>query len=116
MVDMTDLKNINSIQDKFTSDKVKYNSTRTGEALQKLQAAETLLNTTIPEDIKRITGKESLWKGKSKTEYDELKSFYTRFRKDFNEAVKEYRKAVEGADHLLNNISDAKVLKEIGDA
>lgn len=116
MVDTSELKNINSIQEKFTSDKVKYNNARAAEALTKLKAAVKLIDDTIPSDLDRITAKESMWKGKSKTEYEELKSFYMRFRKDFNKSVTAYRDVADGADYLLNHVSEAKVLKEVSDA
>ena len=92
--------NINSIQDRFSHDTIRYDD---GD----------LINTTIPSQVNTLAQKDSLWSGETKEQYLGLKDFIEQYQSDFSEAIGKLHEATDGLETLFYHIEDAQVLKDI---
>ena len=90
--------NINSIQDRFSHDTIRYDD---GELRNIISQVNTLAQ------------KDSLWSGETKEQYLGLKDFIEQYQSDFSEAIGKLHEATDGLETLFYHIEDAQVLKDI---
>lgn len=105
--------NINSIQDRFSHDTIRYDDGELKDLISQLKQVHDLINTTIPSQVKALAQKDSLWSGETKEQYLGLKDFIDQYQADFSEAVGKLHEAVDGLETLFYHIKDAQVLKDI---
>lgn len=106
---------INSIDEQYTNDTIDFNDAQLGALISELENTIEHLE-TIRSELDSMEKYESSWKGKSKTTYEDLKSFITQYQKDYLSSVKELKRTATGLETLLGSISNAKVIKEIDNA
>lgn len=105
--------NINSIQDRFSHDTIRYDDGGLNDLISQLKTIHDLINTTIPSQVKSLAQKDSLWSGEAKEQYLGLKDFIEQYQADFAEAVGKLHEATDGLETLFYHIKDAQVLKDI---
>lgn len=105
--------NINSIQDRFSHDTIRYDDGGLNDLISQLKTLHDLINTTIPSQVKSLAQKDSLWSGEAKEQYLGLKDFIEQYQADFAEAVGKLHEATDGLETLFYHIKDAQVLKDI---
>ena len=95
--------NINSIQDRFSHDTIRYDDGELRNIISQLKTLHDLINTTIPSQVNTLAQKDSLWSGETKEQY----------QSDFSEAIGKLHEATDGLETLFYHIEDAQVLKDI---
>ena len=108
--------NINDIQGRYSADTIEYESSNIQAVLESLKAAMTLIETTIPADIAKMSQSEQLWEGQAKEQYLGLKDFIQQYQGDFLNSISILQAAVTGLETLLNSTSESEVVKEIDNA
>ena len=61
--------NINSIQDRFSHDTIRYDDGELRNIISQLKTLHDLINTTIPSQVNTLAQKDSLWSGETKEQY-----------------------------------------------
>ena len=105
--------NINSIQDRFSHDTIRYDDGELRNIISQLKMLHDLINTTIPSQVNTLAQKDSLWSGETKEQYLGLKDFIEQYQSDFSEAIGKLHEATDGLETLFYHIEDAQVLKDI---